>query len=209
MRVINGHDYYDNAHGGIDRTIVFVRTETKIIENHPFTREYGTPDGAFHIILAGKVTPGVLLYVNNVMDIHNIEHANRTVCCYSKAEAVAYQTKNYGVFARKSTMAHFDRQSSVWEPWLAENGIVTGVVTYDRYNNHGCLLANTATLKDWEFFKIVDPWTTNMEIANYVGGVLPGVSNKMIKLTNKDRIKKAGFDLKSSFRHPVNAKKKK
>ena len=72
--------------------------------------------------------------------------------------------------------------------------------SFEVFMNHeNKAIANHDFLKSLQFYKCVDPHTCHMEIANFISGVLPE-SKPMIELTNNDRIQKAGFDLKKSFR---------
>jgi hypothetical protein len=47
----------------------------------------------------------------------------------------------------------------------------------------------------------VDPATAHMRIANWVGGVLPSAP-ETVEISDTSRIRKAGFDLRTSFRKP-------
>ncbi len=54
-------------------------------------------------------------------------------------------------------------------------------------------------LKDLEFYKIKDSYTAYQEIFQYVAGVLNKPEAKMVKISDKDKVAKHGFD-KWSFR---------
>lgn len=54
-------------------------------------------------------------------------------------------------------------------------------------------------LKDLDFHKFKDPYSTYQDIFQYVAGVLNHPENKMVKISDKDKIAKHGFD-KWSFR---------
>jgi len=58
---------------------------------------------------------------------------------------------------------------------------------------------NHARLTELELFRKLDPATAHMRIASFLSGVLP-FSRPTVELPDRDRIRKAGFDLKSSFR---------
>lgn len=60
---------------------------------------------------------------------------------------------------------------------------------------------NTATLKDVEFAKAVDPYTAFQEISMWIGGVIPQDGPKMVEITdNRVKIEKHGFHHPTSFR---------
>lgn len=94
---------------------------------------------------------------------------------------------------------HFTTRNPKWTEWLIGHGIITGCI----FVNSRRIIQqeyNTACLGAMNFYSMVDPFTTNQNIAGYIGGVLVPSGNPMIALKDKDKIKKAGFDYKSSFR---------
>ncbi len=105
---------------------------------------------------------------------------------------------------------HFrETKSKSWTDWMIENRIVTGrvCIKHNADNKRGSLVhGNISNLKDFEFYRVLDPATIHMEISNYIGGVLPG-QNKIIELTDTDKIRKAGFDTRTSFRQDPGIKK--
>jgi len=94
---------------------------------------------------------------------------------------------------------HFATRNPKWPEWLIEHGIVTG---YLMVRSRGIIQEefNTPCLGDVNFYSVIDPYTTNQNIAGYIGGVLASSGNPMVALKDKDKIQKAGFDYKSSFR---------
>ena len=94
---------------------------------------------------------------------------------------------------------HFATRNPKWPEWLIEHGIVTG---YLMVRSRDIIQEefNTPCLGDVDFYSVIDPYTTNQNIAGYIGGVLASSGNPMVALKDKDKIKKAGFDYKSSFR---------
>ena len=53
-----------------------------------------------------------------------------------------------------------------------------------------------------DFVKVVDPFTAFQEISMFISGYIGLNENHMIEISDKDKIVEAGFDIKSSFRHP-------
>jgi len=74
------------------------------------------------------------------------------------------------------------------------------LITVDRGPDR--LIVNPC-LKNWGFQRKVDPFTAFQEISMFTGGVLLRNTPKMVEIGNEDKIHKAGFDKRSSFRHPV------
>lgn len=60
-------------------------------------------------------------------------------------------------------------------------------------------------LKDYEFPRIVDPYTAYQELNMFIGGVLRRPEQPMIAISDKDKAHKRGFD-KWSFRRPPRKK---
>lgn len=59
-------------------------------------------------------------------------------------------------------------------------------------------------LKNLNFQKNLDPFTTHQEISMYVGGVLGNIEKELTGIKDKDRIIGKGFDIKQSFRKRKN-----
>lgn len=59
---------------------------------------------------------------------------------------------------------------------------------------------NPIGLKNFQFMKVLDPYTIHQELSMWVGGVLPGSSPIMETISEKVKIEKHGFDPKWSFR---------
>jgi hypothetical protein len=97
------------------------------------------------------------------------------------------------------------RGEGPWTRWLIEQQVVTGVIegveAYATPRKTPTLVANTDNLKDYEAYRALDPATAHMRIANWVGGVLPSAP-ETVAISNASRIRKAGFDLRTSFRKP-------
>lgn len=55
-------------------------------------------------------------------------------------------------------------------------------------------------LKDYDFFKVKDAFTTYMELDMYMSGVLSNSGNDMVTISDTDKIHKHGFDYKYGFR---------
>lgn len=66
----------------------------------------------------------------------------------------------------------------------------------DRRN---CITSNPR-LSDFTFFKVKEPYSAYQDIENYISNILLE-QKELVQLNDKERIIKAGFDLKTSFRN--------
>lgn len=89
-----------------------------------------------------------------------------------------------------------------------EHKIPTFHIIYDRYDSFskeqfgtdGWILEKNPPLKEFEFFKVRDPFSAFQEIAWYIGGVLRTDDTNMVAIDEKRLIEKRGHDAKVSFR---------
>jgi hypothetical protein len=56
-------------------------------------------------------------------------------------------------------------------------------------------------LNNYKFFKVYDAFTAFQSIQSYISGILGTKENDIVEVSNKSKILKAGFDLKTSFRN--------
>lgn len=71
-------------------------------------------------------------------------------------------------------------------------------------------IVNGDNLKYQQFYKVKDAYTAFQDLSMFVGGVLPRQGNPMVEIVDqKVKIQKAGFDTKTSFRHPVKIPRRK
>ncbi len=89
---------------------------------------------------------------------------------------------------------------SLWLNWLITNKIV--IITFypqPQFSKNICRI-NGDNLKDYQFYKVIDPFTLFQEISMWIGGILPHQGRPMVDITDdKIKIVKHGFD-KFSFR---------
>jgi len=73
------------------------------------------------------------------------------------------------------------------------------IVVFDFfYRNHKITI--NPLLKNYEFYKVFDPYTTFQELSMFISGVMGGKTPKMEKVSDEVRLEKHGFDKKTSFR---------
>ena len=105
-----------------------------------------------------------------------------------------------------------NHRSWIYNPWpsfldidpgkmtsfLIDHRIVTAVVRQD--GRRTVATCNADNLRQVQFFRRLDPASTHQAIAQFVGGVLSN-NPKLTPLGNDERLEKAGFDRKTSFRN--------
>lgn len=203
MLIIGGHDYYDGAGYGVDKTIVFKRDERTV--DAPLKLPSDVRDSRighvlrYHLILVGeKVFPlmssgGHWWTFSDFTAYFETEPALE----YLQANTSRHVLEHHEPYIRQ----HFNPMSDVSKKrlldWMIDNQAANAVIENEAGQTTARL--NTATLSDYHLYKIFDPWSTHMEISRFVGGVLP-MSRETVEISDKSRILKAGFDVKTSFR---------
>jgi len=143
---------------------------------------------------------------HNVDFIYDYDEALQIVENYSE------DTMSFlGRERKKDIYEHFNYNKNITS-WMIENRIVTGLLhrkssgpSIARDSKNKTLryvqMWNGDFMHTLQFFKVKDAFTANQEISMYVGGVLPKPGAQTVELNNEERIQKAGFDLKVSFRN--------
>lgn len=80
-----------------------------------------------------------------------------------------------------------------------EYGTPIVLVRYDdRYI--ACSITKNPNLSTIEFYRCLDPYTAFQELSMFISGVMGGQAPPMVKISDKDRFEKHGFDSITSFR---------
>jgi hypothetical protein len=87
--------------------------------------------------------------------------------------------------------------------YFIDNKVPYFVYTVNSRNHR--TLHHIPVLKDYDFQKVIDPYTAMQELSMFLGGVIPRQVPELIQVADKDRIAQHGFN-KQSFRHPVKLK---
>ena len=74
------------------------------------------------------------------------------------------------------------------------------LVCLEASNQHVVVLKNT-NLKEMQFYKVMDPFTTFQEIDMFISGIMAPENRPMVQIADKYKIQEHGFD-KFSFRKP-------
>lgn len=162
--------------------------------------------------LCGKVYRGINIdVVPKMFNDGGFERVNKTVYDFDTFMAIVNEhevelTQTRYKWQRLPELvdqikAYFAAQgTNEWEDFMVTNKLVTlahGIGPH--YQGNG-------TLKQYEFYRVMDAFQTYQEIDMYVSGTLTTPDAPMIELTEKDRVQQHGFD-KYSFRHKPQVKK--
>lgn len=98
--------------------------------------------------------------------------------------------------SRKQLEDYFSFSKDVSQ-WMIDNNLVIAKADYKSIKE-GQILVNPV-LKEYDFQKILDPYTLYQELTSWVSGVLTN-NPKISEISNDIKIQQAGFDLKTSFR---------
>ena len=241
MHIVKGHDYYDGAGMGVDKSIVFVRTP-RDLDPGPFAlppdrdgRQRTRALVFFHTIIAGQVFPGLEerwwradTAPARELAPDGADHLERRLHYDIDAARAAFERYDRDLtasvprgcaqwsrrMARADLRRHFEeRRDAEWTDHLIDNHVVTGLVSRlapgTRFDARATVIlrADIDTLKELDAPRLMPPAQAHMAIANFISGVLPQ-SRPMVELSDADRLRKAGFDAKASFRKPARAGKK-
>lgn len=225
MRIVGGHDYYDSALAyGSDPSVVFVRdknAKTELLKEPPHSLFqwdlYKTPDRKYAygkaydrydlrlvpliVYVAGvKWTGAKLVYrLSNGGEKEYYFWDYAALLAFLQTNSIFLQETSYA--AEKLPKNHFEENGSTKDQELCiKNRIVIATYIDSIFNAKPFWRINGYNLKNFEFYRCMDPFRCYQEISMYVGGVLPKPGNPMVQITDqKMKAKKHGFD-KWSFR---------
>lgn len=217
MRIISKHkDYYDNMIAyGIDPNVVFNRNDPFEIKKHPFPKTNYTTlwdetkkqlsIKKFFIFAAGKVYKA---YYREYLQVGGFQvfHSADEIELFMKENGLnggrwrdeKYLLKPLNFVAMDATPEQLD--------WAKEHGIVLGHTcgTLNPKNPVQSLddnfVANHSFLKALKFYNRVDGVTLFNDLSMWISLLY---QKDMVTLDNGERIVKAGFDKKISFRNPI------
>jgi hypothetical protein len=216
MRIISRfRDYYDAVmKSGMDREVVYVRENKKITLTDPLNLDFTTEQSSSH-----HTTDLVFLgYCGQVYKIYVVTYATgHKYVFYDYEEFKRFMTMN-----KLAGMFDFDRSkwfpsrytkfrdcdtakfSELFHTYQVPLFVLSHV---SRYSTRGTTtITLNPSLKELEFQTIKDPYTAYQDIFQYVAGTLNKPENKMVKISDKDKVHKHGFD-KWSFRTMPGTKK--
>jgi hypothetical protein len=222
MRLIGGHDYYDGAGMGVDTSVVFVRDPARHIIDLPLRTDhpFRVPERAVYgggadgieliptlVLIGGERVPTLEERASEGVSSVSRFHYHPEEAEEAILRARARHPSRWGSFLRRRSFrdevrAHFETQMSPDETaWLIDQHVTVLTTWRPPLFNSKSIPAqvNHACLKDVELYRRMDPSTAHMRIASFISGVLP-FNKPTLEISDRDRIRKAGFDLRTSFR---------
>jgi len=214
MRIIGGRDYYDSAGYGFDESTTFVRkpvfTPLDSTPLHYASREFnGKYVYRFDVVVAGNLYPAVCLSMPGYTG-----EKHRFIYDQAEADEEAKNLPHYS-YKQYLDLSVSDARRKLVREWALDNKIVTalsgaeerdvteynrrGYALFSNWNRKYVAVCNSDALKDIELFRILSPAEAHQSIASWVGGVLP-FNTPTLEISDRSRIQKAGFDLRTSFR---------
>jgi len=94
----------------------------------------------------------------------------------------------------------FKQNQDEFNDILIENKIVTASVYISDSPFEGTIYSINPCLKEFQFFKVIEPFTAHQEIDMFVSGVIANSGMEMPKMSDSIKIESHGFDKKWSFR---------
>lgn len=181
----------------------------------------------FIIGFCGKIYPGIKLYVKknpiclNIRECYayNINDMNDFIYSfknknlekkYHKKDTSNFKQSWKNIFtigySQENLITFFNENYKILnELFIKYNTPIFSILLNNYYKSK---LFLHPILKEYEFYKVKDPYMTYQEISMYIGGVL-GIDNpETIEISDKDMLYKKGFDDKS-FKTLSPGKKKK
>ena len=227
MRIISKfHDYYDCIQRlGQDQTVVYLREEKELEFDWCFPKLLYWLTGYNDLVsvkiigFCGKIYP--LIELKTAIDMPiircwSLAHidsfmqenlSGRALSCYRDSK---WYRETFHYRKRKSFSQFFDQcrmEQNKYEYLFRENHSPLFIASRTDYKRKGKIIFNT-TLKDVEFYSIIDNYTAFQEISMYLGGVLGSHGGHKTKykgkpmsmeVSDKDLVSAKGFD-KHSFR---------
>jgi hypothetical protein len=217
MRIIsNFHDYYDGAmRQGMDKDVVYVREKKEILINRKYSLGYTHHFSRHYVRLHLFGYCGKIYHVYEIVN----DEIGKTLKSdfyydyetFKKEGLKSGAVSKYDVARRKWWPSDYDRfaQQSLSHALSIFHEYQVPIFLLSQSDKHnGQILTLNPRLKNLGFQKVKDVYTAYQDIFQYVSGVLNQPETKMVKITDKDKIHKHGFD-KWSFRKLPTKKGKK
>lgn len=214
---------------GIDSSIVYVRDQKEeliskydysyypfVRNSLPFRTKYQLDkelqNDFCYLGYCGKIIPILILSVSPKQDFSILAQRHSKVC-YSFEEVERFCLENNITLSQsrgwRRNSSYFDLYPSSIKDFFNQTDFKLLPSIFSQKNvplffyqerTHGeYVLTLNPSLKNLEFFRQKDPFTCFQDIAQFVSGVLNSKENEMVKISDKDKVHKHGFD-KWSFR---------
>lgn len=212
MRIISRfHDYYDVVmKSGMDREVVYVRERKDIVLDDNCGIDFSTRNAS-----SNHVVNTVLLgYCGQIFKVYTV----KVSWSFGDRLYVFHKYDEFEEFMRINSLgSSYDFRANRWWPgqYARFEKFDTSklldlfhkyqtplfIVSYEHHwrSKSKATITLGPSLKDLEFARVKDPFTAYQDIFQYVAGVLNRPENKMVEISDKDKVHKHGFD-KWSFR---------
>lgn len=107
-----------------------------------------------------------------------------------------YNSRKAAFLAHDFTSLHLQAQAPV--VLVVGNGVLPHSTPKNSPEN--VVVVRNPCLKDLNLQRVLDPYTAFQDISQFISGVVPGQHMPMVQLSDKDQIRKKGFDPKYGFR---------
>lgn len=225
MRIISRfRDYYDGVmKTGMDREVVYVRETKDIVLEEPIKCGFDTKRGSTYAVYGGSAsyTIGTMFlgYCGKIYKVYTVKG--------DEYDFISYDYEEFKAFLIEHNMgSRYDFSESRWFPsrYHAFRDYDTSkmIEFFHKFQTPLFLVNHTYSyrkpdkttvtlgpcLKDLGFQRLKDSYTTYQDIFQFVAGTLNKPENKMVKISDKDKIHKHGFDKWSFRKLPTKRKKK-
>lgn len=221
----SSYDYYDSVmKSGVDRSIKYIR-KTEIVKKdfkldklHRFSqniydRKIGRldTDRTFLISICGNYYNGLALWSYNLDDKFNHYFYDKK-SLFSVLENSKYSNADYNnlkpayfnkveLFERGFSQDLFNLHIEYKTPILVNSNFDDEIGNYGEFN-----LVKDANLKQYEFQKVLDPYTIFQMIQQFISGVLSNPEKEIWPISDQIKAESHGFD-KWSFRKQKHQRK--
>lgn len=217
MRIIGGRDYYDGAGYGVDTSTTFIRKpRLTLLTNTPLHYTHREVPGynlhRFDVVVAGEVYCGLCVAPKHIWP----QTQQPVYFIYDQTTATTF-SENINSYYRENfcDLTISDARRKTIREWALDNKVVTAIAgaeerqindynripyaLFDFYTRNTSALINSDELKSIKFYSVMPPTQAHHAISSWVGGVLP-YNAPTVEISDKSKIVKAGFDLRTSFR---------
>ena len=213
MRIISKfRDFYDGVmRTGMDREVVYVRETKDVVLKEPLDIDFSTEH-------TSSYTKVELLFLGYCGTMYKVYVVQTSFPNHKKTRNVFHSYEDFRDFALHNNVgSKYEFGENRWWPsgyqkfrefdtkkmnelfHKFQTPLFTVSHAYSYRKPDKTTLTLGPCLKDLEFQRIKDPYTTYQDIFQFVAGVLNHPETKMVKISDKDKIAKHGYD-KWSFR---------
>lgn len=220
MRIIGGHDYYDGAVPfDTDRTRVFVRNSEES-DFMPFekwqlhTAAYIDDSWSYTVVpiellFCGRRYRGIRLErINNrSYEVENVYHwePKKLLEKVKFAKRPRWRRSEVDQNIYESDLERYFTSTALTDLELIkvlEHHVLIAFTEVGRYGGPRKWIINGDNLKNIHFASVFSPWQAYQELDMFLGTILVGDDDRMVKVSDATKIGKYGFD-QFSFRNQV------